>query len=134
MQKYMVLTGDITFTENPHIAVVNSIDNVCLVDNADTASDLGESLLNSNLAYLIPQLYNGKIIWKDGVIVPTCSTCVNWSRRNKDEGLCEGIDLWSQTSDKRTSAHINLFADDDSNLHMNLITGCDFSCSNYKPS
>lgn len=62
--KFLVITGDITFQENPNIATVNTIDNACLVNDAETAAALGESLLGDDNGYLIPQLYNGTINWK----------------------------------------------------------------------
>lgn len=60
-----------------------------------------------------------------------CDTCKHWSRRNATSGTCELIDTFPSTSNPATSIQVNAYADDDSNLHIAVVTGSEFYCAGY---
>jgi hypothetical protein len=60
--KTLLIIGNITFKEDE--AIVNEIENAMLLDNIDVATEIGEILCNTYGAYIIPQVYEGKITFE----------------------------------------------------------------------
>ncbi len=68
MKKYLIVFGEMTFFEESfdgkYEAHIHSISETMLVD-ADKADSIAEDVISKGLydAYLIPQMYKGKIVW-----------------------------------------------------------------------
>lgn len=60
--KTLLILGNITFKEEE--AIIHEIDNAILLDDIDTATEIGELLCNTYGAYIIPQAYEGNITFE----------------------------------------------------------------------
>ncbi len=75
MKKTKLILGNITFEGNT--AIIHEIHAIINCKNEKIAEELGEDLCNIFLAYVIPSMYNGKIVFE-------CDTTLNAMNDIKD--------------------------------------------------